>query len=83
MCRPSLDGVRPAVVYAASDPGGSYMMHKLDQDQCLFAATCNATGNPRFVSCGNGMPFLSCPSILDEPSRDKIRRWIAQGANNN
>jgi hypothetical protein len=22
MCRPSLDGVRPAVVYAASDPGG-------------------------------------------------------------
>jgi hypothetical protein len=68
-------------IVAAGDPNASYMMHKLDQDQCQFAAICNATGNSLFALCGKGMPELS--GILDQPSRDKIRRWIAQGAKNN
>jgi hypothetical protein len=68
-------------IVAAGDPGASYMMHKLDQDQCQFAAICNATNNTIFASCGAGMPELN--GILDQASRDKIRRWIAQGAKNN
>lgn len=66
----------------ASDPDASYMMHKLDDDQCLFATTCNATGNTLFRLCGLGMPY-GTNMVLDEPTRDKIRRWIAQGAQNN
>jgi hypothetical protein len=68
-------------IVSAGDPDASYLMHKLDDDQCLFASTCNATKNPVFANCGSGMPMLI--GILDEASRDKIRRWIAQGAQGN
>jgi hypothetical protein len=68
-------------IVKAGDPDNSYLMHKMDGDQCLYAATCNKTGNPIFNECGVQMPFNS--GVLDTPTRDNIRRWIAQGAQNN
>jgi hypothetical protein len=65
----------------AGDPDNSYLMHKLDYDQCQYSTTCNATKNPTFLNCGIGMPYQS--GILDQPTRDNFRRWIAQGAKNN
>jgi hypothetical protein len=62
----------------AGDTSKSFLMHKMDGDQCLFASKCTsqlATG------CGVVMPQASC--ALDGASRDKVRRWIAQGAQNN
>ena len=72
---PSLDIIK------GGDPGGSYLMHKLDDDQCQFAKECNATNNMVFANCGYGMPYES--PILDPAFRDSVRRWIAQGAKNN
>jgi len=66
---------------AAGDPEHSYLMHKLDYDQCQFGAECDATKDPIFSGCGVGMPYQS--GILDPDTRDNIRRWIAQGAQNN
>jgi hypothetical protein len=68
-------------IVTPTDPEQSYMMHKLDDDQCQFASTCNATGNSKFKLCGSGMPQLA--AILEPGARDTIRRWIAQGAQNN
>ena len=68
-------------IVAAGDPDNSYMMHKLDYDECQYASTCNATSNQLFVNCGLGMPYNS--GILDAPTRDTIRRWIKQGAKDN
>lgn len=68
-------------IVTAGDPDHSYLMHKLDYDQCQYATDCNATKNQIFESCGLGMPYQS--GILDEGTRDNIRRWIAQGAKNN
>jgi hypothetical protein len=64
----------------AGDPGSSYLMHKLDGDQCQFAAEC-AQGPTQYTDCGQQMPYSSPP--LDEDTRDVVRRWIAQGAGNN
>jgi hypothetical protein len=74
---PSMDLIK------AGDPENSYLMHKLDYDQCQFSAACNAQlhVNPQFQACGQGMPYFS--GILDTDTRDNIRRWIAQGAKNN
>lgn len=56
------------------DPHKSFLMHKLDGDQCLYDAQCiNA-------SCGATMPKGDPP--LPVATRDTIRRWIAQGAKN-
>jgi hypothetical protein len=66
---------------SAGDPSNSYMMHKLDGDQCTLAAGC-ATGATAYTTCGVFMP-QTANTILDQPTRDTIRRWIAQGANNN
>jgi hypothetical protein len=68
---------------AAGDPKNSYLMHKLDYDECLYASICNKelTVNPLFKACGLGMPNSS--GILELTTRDTIRRWIAQGAKNN
>ncbi len=68
-------------IITAGDPEHSYLMHKLDYDECLFATQCDATKNPIFTECGVGMPYQS--GILDPGTRDNIRRWIAQGAKNN
>jgi len=68
-------------IIAAGDPEHSYLMHKLDYDECLFATECDSTKNPVFTGCGQGMPYLS--GIIDPATRDNVRRWIAQGAKNN
>jgi hypothetical protein len=68
-------------IVKAGDPDNSYMMHKIDGDQCLYSTTCNATGNPIYNNCGLQMPYNS--GVIDQTTRDNIRRWIAQGAQNN
>jgi hypothetical protein len=65
---PSMNFVTPGV------PDDSYVMHKLDWDQCQFDSMC--TGG----SCGANMPLGGAQLPLIE--RDAIRRWIAQGAKN-
>jgi hypothetical protein len=59
----------------AGDPSKSYLMHKMDGDQCLFNAQC-ALG-----SCDAVMPN-GLGHVLPVTSRDTVRRWIAQGAKN-
>jgi hypothetical protein len=66
-------------IVKAGDPANSYLMHKLDGDQCQFAADC-AQGQTQYTDCGRQMPYSS--SALDPSTRDTIRRWIAQGAKN-
>lgn len=61
----------------ANDPENSYLMHKVDGDQCQFAAQC-AQGTTQYTDCGQQMPYSSPP--LDQKTRDDLRRWIAQGA---
>ncbi len=71
-------------IIKAGDPDNSYLMHKLDYDQCQFSTACNGPNlkqNPMQINCGSGMPYQS--GILDQGTRDNIRRWIAQGAKNN
>ncbi len=76
---PSMNFVQP------SDPSKSYLMHKADGDQCVFDAQC--TGTPPGLSPSPSptclAPMPSGSPLLDVPSRDKIRRWIAEGAQNN
>jgi hypothetical protein len=81
----------------ASSPQNSYLMHKLDSDQCQFAGACNATAEATFLECGLGMPYAQSALCLDTQAscvqlqntqqrygdRDQIRRWIAQGASDN
>jgi hypothetical protein len=62
---PSMDFVK------AGDPKQSYLMHKLDNDQCLFNSSCVGS------DCQHSMPF---DVALAQDKRDIIRRWIAQGA---
>jgi hypothetical protein len=87
-----LGGTNPAKVFAAivdvpsrelptmsyvkpGAPHDSFLMRKLDGSQCLLNATCaNA-------DCGQSMPRDE--DRLDLDQRDRIRRWIAQGAKNN
>jgi len=59
----------------ANDPSKSFLLRKMDGDQCLFDAQC--TGG----TCQTPMPQGS--DILPTTSRDVVRRWIAQGAQNN
>jgi hypothetical protein len=62
---------------ARTDPTHSYLMHKIDGDQCTLAAECD----PSFPNCGHTMPFSG--PMLSEDARDKVRSWIRQGALNN
>ena len=48
------------------------VMHKLDADQCTLAC---ANGD-----CQHAMPF---DGMLPVETRDIVRRWISQGAQNN
>jgi hypothetical protein len=59
-----------------SDPSMSYLMHKLDGDQCVFEQSC--TGG----DCMHSMPSDSAVTLA-VTTRDIVRRWIAQGAPNN
>jgi len=65
----------------AGDPGASYLMHKMDDDQCQFASDCPDMTVEMGQKCGVGMPFSS--GILGVTTRDQVRKWIAQGAKNN
>ena len=60
----------------ASDPSKSYLMHKLDGDQCQYNAQCSGK------SCLSLMPSGGT-QLLPVATRDVVRRWIAQGAQNN
>jgi hypothetical protein len=59
---------------APGDVKTSYVMHKLDNDQCIYNSACVGS------DCQHSMPF---DVMLDVSKRDIIRRWIAQGAANN
>ncbi|HUJ61850.1 MAG TPA: hypothetical protein VLX92_25270 [Kofleriaceae bacterium] len=61
---------------SADDPGNSYLMHKLDGDQCAYESAC--TGG----SCMHLMPSDGSEP-LPVATRDTVRRWIAQGAMSN
>lgn len=65
----------------AGDPSQSFLMHKLDDDQCTLIAQC-MMGTSLRPNCGVFMPY-QYPDILDVSTRDVIRRWIHQGARNN
>jgi hypothetical protein len=69
-------------IIKAGDPGNSYLMHKLDGDQCVYSADCSGAVNVAFTNCGAQMPDLG-PPYLTQTQRDVIRRWIAQGAQAN
>lgn len=56
------------------DPTKSYIMHKMDADQCTLDAQCQGG------SCQHTMPY---DGQLPVEKRDVLRRWIAQGAANN
>jgi hypothetical protein len=56
------------------NPRESYVMRKMDGSQCAIDAQC--TGG----SCQGSMPKNEV--LLDLATRDKVRRWIAQGAKN-
>lgn len=58
----------------AGDPRESFLMRKLDGSHCVLDAQC--TGG----TCGDSMPRREETLPIEE--RDKIRRWIAQGAKN-
>jgi hypothetical protein len=66
---------------APGDPAHSFLMHKVDGDQCTLMAEC-AVGNSIRPNCGAFMPYQS-PTVLDVQIRDTLRRWIAQGAGDN
>ena len=68
-------------IVAAGDPARSFLMHKLDDDQCTLVNECRM-GNSFRPNCGVFMPYQA-PNILDVRTRDTIRRWIAQGARDN
>ena len=57
-----------------NDPRQSFLMRKLDGSQCALDAQC--TGG----SCLESMPKNE--GLLELATRDKVRRWIAQGAKN-
>jgi hypothetical protein len=59
----------------AGDWTQSFLMHKLDGDQCGFAEACSVSNCGTLMPQGNTTPP---PSEI----RDTIRRWIQQGAVN-
>jgi hypothetical protein len=56
------------------NPSQSYLMHKMDGDQCQFDAEC---GGSCLAEMPNGLGH-----VLPSTTRDIVRRWIAQGAKN-
>src|SRR5262249_22088062 len=65
-------GLPPMALVSPGAPPESFLMHKLDGDQCVFDAQC-AGGD-----CLLPMPQGSYP--MATPDRDTIRRWVTQGA---
>jgi hypothetical protein len=60
---------------ATADPTRSFLMHKLDGDQCVYDSMCGGG------SCQLAMPMSG--GALSQVERDTIREWIFQGAPNN
>jgi hypothetical protein len=74
----------PAQVYVKpGDPTGSYLMNKMDGDQCLYDPNCSMdpTLGTNCQDAGATMPYTS--GELPAATRDVVRKWIAQGAQNN
>ena len=65
----------------AGDPIRSFLMHKMDGDQCTLIKECMVGASYR-PNCGVFMPYQA-PDLLDVSTRDTVRRWIAQGAAEN
>lgn len=65
---PSMLEVKPG------DAKNSFLMRKLDGDHCALDAQCEGK------TCGDAMPNKE--EQLSVEDRDKVRRWIAQGAKN-
>ena len=63
---------------AKGDPKNSFLMHKIDGTGGLCALTPRCLGK----FCGQEMP-QNLAGGLPQADRDTVRRWIAQGANNN
>lgn len=62
----------PMLMYVnPHDPSRSYLMHKLDGDQCTLSDKCVSN------NCKDQMPQVGTLTLDD---RDMIRRWIYQGA---
>ena len=59
----------------AGDPSQSFLMRKLDGDQCKLDAQCEKG------TCLSSMPQSG--DLLPVATRDTVRRWIAQGALDN
>lgn len=59
----------------AGDPTRSFLMLKMDGTQDTQTNACTAG---EMGSCGTSMPF---GTLLDQGTRDRIRAWIAMGAN--
>lgn len=64
-------------IITPGDPAHSFVLHKLDHTLDCSLLPCAAT-----KSCGSTMPQGS-EEPLPQDERDLIRRWIAQGAQNN
>ncbi|HXX65876.1 MAG TPA: hypothetical protein VEK07_01765 [Polyangiaceae bacterium] len=77
-------GEDPEMDYVApNEPEQSYLMHKMDGDQCTLQAQCALSFyNEYYPNCGASMPFLP-HLLLPAPVRDQVRAWISQGAQNN
>ena len=60
---------------ATGDPARSFLMHKLDGDQCVYNDQC-AGG-----TCQQTMPMSG--GALSDAQRDTVRQWIYQGAASN
>jgi hypothetical protein len=76
-------GEDPEMDYIApNQPEQSYLMHKMDGDQCTLAAQCALSIYQESPACGSSMPFLS-NHLLPVSTRDQVRAWISQGAQNN
>jgi hypothetical protein len=58
-----------------SDPEKSFLMHKLDNDLCVYQSAC--------VNANCMMPMPYGTGQLPTMTRDIVRRWIAQGADDN
>jgi hypothetical protein len=59
----------------------SFLWQKVDNQQCNFAADCNATNNIQYINCGLSMPYSN--NALEIEQLNTIARWIVQGAQNN
>jgi mono/diheme cytochrome c family protein len=69
LMQPSSQAPMPRVT--PGDPKASYLLHKLRGTQL------EAGGN------GNAMPIYDPPRPFDDASLERVRRWIAEGAENN